>query len=363
MSADPPEPSADAFVLSPLSAPRRRRRRGVNYGLLMGVVAVVGLVAVVAAVRMGPKVAGSDLLGNGVPSVSAAQQCIADGDLPCAEADYRAYLKQYPNDAHALGVLAIVLTRDGQHRQAVPYYQRALALTSGTYDLYAGYAISLDNVGRLDDAIAANQASLRIVPNLVDVRGSLADQLVRKGRVQEALQLLESFDRQQEDRGEPGFFVGQIAQIRRKAGLADAGADASPAQAAAPGTSEIRLIALGGELYTPVMVDGAVTMNFVVDSGATDVSLSADAARTLMRMGLLTPADYLGQGQATLADDSRIPTRAFVLRSLSVGGRQVRNITAMVSNKPGPLLLGQSFLRRFKSWSVDNRRRVLILTE
>jgi hypothetical protein len=82
-----------------------------------------------------------------------------------------------------------------------------------------------------------------------------------------------------------------------------------------------------------------------------------------MQMGQLTPADYLGQGRATLADDSQIPTRAFLLRSLRVGGHEVRNVTAMVSNKPGPLLLGQSFLRRFKSWSVDNRRRVLTLTE
>ena len=43
--------------------------------------------------------------------------------------------------------------------------------------------------GDLDGAIEKNRASLKIVPTLVDVRGSLANQLVRKGRAQEAVDL------------------------------------------------------------------------------------------------------------------------------------------------------------------------------
>jgi len=33
----------------------------------------------------------------------------------------------------------------------------------------------------------------------------------------------------------------------------------------------------------------------------------------------------------------------------------------MITPLKGSLLLGQSFLSRFKSWSIDNERQVLIL--
>jgi predicted aspartyl protease len=39
----------------------------------------------------------------------------------------------------------------------------------------------------------------------------------------------------------------------------------------------------------------------------------------------------------------------------------MQNVTVRVSAEKSSLLLGQSFLRRLKSWSVDNAKQVLIL--
>jgi predicted aspartyl protease len=59
-----------------------------------------------------------------------------------------------------------------------------------------------------------------------------------------------------------------------------------------------------------------------------------------------------------MADGSTVPSMRFVIRSLKVGDRTLENVIAPVA---GSLLLGQSFLSRFKSWSIDNRSRALIL--
>ena len=364
-----PEPGGDTPLMIHRTSGGKRRRGGFNPGIVVvALVAVVGAVGGWVYLNYGARVIPLNALPEGHASVAEAKACLRDGDMACAEADYIAYLKKYPNDADANAVLAITLTKDGRHKEALPYYRKAETLGVSTYDFWAGYATSLDNTGDLDGAIRANQASLKLVPQLVDVRGSLANQLVRKGKKQEALELLESFDRSLIDRGETPYFTDQIARIKGQtaAAAADPAAEAATAGAALPappGTTLVQLKPGPGVLYVPVMLNGAVEADFVVDSGATDVVISTDVAQQLMRKGKLGGGDYLGSGHAILADGSRVPAMVYNLRSLKVGGREVKNVTASVSPGKGQLLLGQSFLRRFKSWSIDNRKRVLRLED
>ena len=117
----------------------------------------------------------------------------------------------------------------------------------------------------------------------------------------------------------------------------------------------------GGALVVPVLINNAITLDFVIDSGASDVSIPADVVLTLMRTGSIQPTDFLGQQVYTLADGSQVPSQTFRIRLLKVGDRQIQNVTGSIAPVRGSLLLGQSFLTRFKSWSVDNQRRVLLL--
>jgi predicted aspartyl protease len=117
----------------------------------------------------------------------------------------------------------------------------------------------------------------------------------------------------------------------------------------------------GGTFVVPVQINGQITLNFTVDSGASDVTIPADVVSTLMRTGTLTSEDFLGSKTYTLADGSTIPSQTFRIRSLTVGDRVLENIVAGASPAAGGLLLGQSFLARFTSWSIDNQRQVLIL--
>lgn len=109
------------------------------------------------------------------------------------------------------------------------------------------------------------------------------------------------------------------------------------------------------------MINNAITLDFVLDSGAADVSIPADVVLTLMRTGTISSGDFLGSKPYKLADGTVIPSQTFRIRSLKVADKVVNNVTGSISPPQGTLLLGQSFLGRFKSWSIDNSRQVLVL--
>jgi len=127
------------------------------------------------------------------------------------------------------------------------------------------------------------------------------------------------------------------------------------------GESAVPMVSDGGTFKVPVTINGQLTLKFVVDSGAADVSIPADVVLTLLRTGTITDADFLGEQTYQLADGSTVPSRQFVIRSLKVGDRTLGSVTGSIAPVEGSLLLGQSFLRRFKSWSIDNQREALIL--
>jgi hypothetical protein len=57
----------------------------------------------------------------------------------------------------------------------------------------------------------------------------------------------------------------------------------------------------------------------------------------------------------------RSPSPTFRIRTLKVGDRIIENVIGAVADIKGSLLLGQSFLGKFNSWSIDNGRQVLLL--
>jgi predicted aspartyl protease len=99
----------------------------------------------------------------------------------------------------------------------------------------------------------------------------------------------------------------------------------------------------------------------VGDSGAADVSIPEDVFITLIRAKTVREEDSIGNQVYVLADGSKEKSMRFRIRSLQVGGRVLENVTGSVGGKNSSLLLGQSFLGRFKSWSIDNSRHALVL--
>lgn len=114
----------------------------------------------------------------------------------------------------------------------------------------------------------------------------------------------------------------------------------------------------GGVPQVPVVINERLSLDFILDSGATDVSIPSDVALTLVRTGTIADSDFLGSSDYTLADGSTSSASRINIRSLSVGGVTVRNVTASVANAAGPLLLGQSFLTRLPKWTINNETHV-----
>jgi len=124
---------------------------------------------------------------------------------------------------------------------------------------------------------------------------------------------------------------------------------------------EVTLKKEGGTFVVPVLINGAIKLDFTVDSGAADVSVPADVFSTLRRTGTINDADIIGDQRYVLADGSKFQSFTFTIRSLKVGDIVIENVRGGVAPPQGSLLLGQSFLERFKSWSIDNLRHVLLL--
>jgi clan AA aspartic protease (TIGR02281 family) len=125
----------------------------------------------------------------------------------------------------------------------------------------------------------------------------------------------------------------------------------------------IPLIREHGTFVVPVVINDKMTLNFTIDSGASDVSIPADVFSTLTRTGTVAKSDFLDKQTYELADGSQQTSQRFRIRSLRVGSLELRGVIASVAPPAGTLLLGQSFLSRLKSWSIDNDRQLLVFNE
>src|SRR5260221_11735746 len=121
------------------------------------------------------------------------------------------------------------------------------------------------------------------------------------------------------------------------------------------------MVERGGVYRVPVVINDALKLNFIVDSGASDVSIPADVVRTLIRTGTIKKSDFIGTEMYSLADGSSVSSRTFMIRSLKVGDQIITDVRASIADVDAPLLLGQWFLRRFTSRSQPKAATELLL--
>jgi peptidoglycan hydrolase-like protein with peptidoglycan-binding domain len=126
-------------------------------------------------------------------------------------------------------------------------------------------------------------------------------------------------------------------------------------------STSVRLTRDAGTFKIPVRINGVLELQFTVDSGASDVTIPADVVMTLIRTGTISDSDFIGEQTYRLADGSTVKSRTFRIRQLQVGTRTIENVLGSVANVEGSLLLGQSFLSRFRRVSFDYEQGVLVL--
>jgi clan AA aspartic protease (TIGR02281 family) len=125
--------------------------------------------------------------------------------------------------------------------------------------------------------------------------------------------------------------------------------------------TRVPLKVVGGTFVVAVEINETITLDFVLDSGAADVSVPSDVANVLIRKNALKKSDFIGKQIYMLADGSSSPSDTFIIRSLRIGDKQVQNVRGSISPATSEPLLGQAFLQHFRSWSIDNSNRELLL--
>jgi len=125
---------------------------------------------------------------------------------------------------------------------------------------------------------------------------------------------------------------------------------------------EVRLVESNGTFKIPVTINGKLTLDFIMDTGASDVLISPDVFSTLVRTGTLKGQGRLSKKSYVLADGRKQELTSFIIRSMEFGGKTIENVEATVSNSmTGHMLLGQSALRKLGSYSIDYEKKLMLL--
>jgi hypothetical protein len=117
-----------------------------------------------------------------------------------------------------------------------------------------------------------------------------------------------------------------------------------------------------GVYKVPATINGQVRKLFILDSGASEVTVPEEVFLTLFPE-TVDLGDMLPGAIYQLADGRVVAGDRFRIRSLTVGTQTFENVPASVGPPGSPLLLGQGVLTRVGRWSIDNVRGVLILGE
>ena len=117
-----------------------------------------------------------------------------------------------------------------------------------------------------------------------------------------------------------------------------------------------------GKVYSlPGRVNG-LELNFIFDTGASDVYLSMTEAVFMLKNGYLKEKDIKGTNYYSTATGEIREGTVINLPEVRVGDVVLKNIEASVSHsQQAPLLLGQSVLERFGTVTIDNINSKLII--
>ena len=113
----------------------------------------------------------------------------------------------------------------------------------------------------------------------------------------------------------------------------------------------------------PVRINDTVTVPFVLDSGAAEVSIPNDVFSVLRRSDTINQSDFIGTGAYTLADGTTVSSDRYILHKMSVGDHIITDVVANVVSIKGDPLLGQSFLQKLPAWTLDNAQHALVLQD
>lgn len=103
-----------------------------------------------------------------------------------------------------------------------------------------------------------------------------------------------------------------------------------------------------------------IPMNFIFDTGASDVSISSTEASFLIKQGLITDEDIIGNINYKIANGKTLEGTKLNIKQIEIEGLILKNVTATIVHElNSPLLLGQSVLSRLGKITIDGNRLLI----
>lgn len=124
-------------------------------------------------------------------------------------------------------------------------------------------------------------------------------------------------------------------------------------------SNKINMTKKGGVYYIPTKVNG-IPMEFIFDTGASDVSISLTEALFLLKNGKLAKSDILGSQYFSDANGDISVGTKIILREIKIGNKIISNVEAsVVHNTNAPLLIGESALEKLGKITFDTYNKTL----
>ncbi len=116
---------------------------------------------------------------------------------------------------------------------------------------------------------------------------------------------------------------------------------------------EIKMNKVNGVYQIPCKVNG-IPMNFILDTGASDISISLTETEFLIKQGLLTEEDFVGKIEYQIADGSIKEGTIVILKTIEIDNIILTDLTAtIVHEQNAPLLFGQSAIKKLGPYRVN----------
>ncbi|HBH49489.1 MAG TPA: hypothetical protein DDX98_12655, partial [Bacteroidales bacterium] len=119
----------------------------------------------------------------------------------------------------------------------------------------------------------------------------------------------------------------------------------------------------GGVYIMPCSVNG-LKLNFIFDTGASDVSISLTEALFMLKNGYLSENDITGTEYYSIANGDIAEGTTILLKEVEIAGLKLYNVKAsIVHNIDAPLLLGQSALSKLGRIEFDYSNNTLYINQ
>jgi clan AA aspartic protease (TIGR02281 family) len=269
------------------------------------------------------------------------EQYLKRGDMASATADFEKVLElDTVADGGSCRQYALQLL--GRDQEAIEWMNEVIALDPEDMGSYYDQACLYSRMGRAEEAISALRKALE--------KGYRSFAHIEFDDYLDAVREFPEFKALIEE------YKGKIVCYKEVA--EDSVSDTIQT------VSEVQMTRMRSGLYEVPCTINNLPLKFILDTGASTVTISSVEASFMLKNGYLTESDIRGKHYYSTASGEIREGTIICLREVKIGDAVLRNIEASVTHsQSAPLLLGQSVMERFGVIAIDTATSMLTITQ